>query len=76
MRKGFQSILYINKIELNSEMIDQMFTDFSKNISFNNFIRVYGNIQNLLFTQNIIEYVKEVFKAFYRDEIIGPEKVL
>lgn len=76
MRKGFQSILYINKIELNSEMIDQMFNDFSKNISFNNFIRVYGNIQNLLFTQNIIEYIKEVFKMFYRDEIISPDKML
>jgi hypothetical protein len=38
-----------------------MFEDFFKDISFHNFIKVYGNIQNLLFTQTIIEFMISVF---------------
>jgi hypothetical protein len=53
-KKGFQSILYMNKIDLNSEMIDKMCEAFFEEITFHNFIKTYGNIQNLLFTQTII----------------------
>ncbi len=57
-------------------MIDKMFEAFCIEISFPNFIKIYGNIQNLLFTQNIIEYMKAVFRQFYREEKLNSEKVL
>ena len=61
LRKGFESIMNINKIELNSEIIERMFVEFFEEISFENFMNVYGNIQNLLFSQNIVEYMITVF---------------
>lgn len=42
-------------------MIERMFVEFFKEISFENFMKVYGNIQNLLFSQNIVEYMITVF---------------
>lgn len=58
--------MYINRIELNLEMIDKMFEAFFKEITFENFIKVYGNIQNLIFTQNIVEFMVKVFTDFYK----------
>lgn len=39
-------------------------------------MNVYGNIQNLLFTQNIIEYMITVFSEFYKEENLSGDKVL
>lgn len=53
-----------------------MFVSFAKEISFDNFIKIYGSIQNLLFTQTIIEFILVVFTDFYREETLSSEKVL
>ena len=57
-------------------MIEKMFSAFFEEIFFENFIKVYGNIQNLLFTQNIIEFMMAVFTEFYKEEYLTGEKVL
>ena len=76
MRKVFESIMYINKMELNSEMIDRMFVEFFEEISFENFMKVYGNIQNLLFSHKIVENMITFFCLFYKEEYISGDKVL
>ena len=49
-------------------MIESYFTDFFNNISFDNFIKIYGSIQNLLFTQTIKDFILHLFSEYYREE--------
>lgn len=57
-------------------MIQSYFTDFFNNISFDNFIKIYGSIQNLLFTQTIIDFIMYLFSEYYREEWFTWEKML
>ncbi len=44
----------MNKVAIKPEIFDKCSEKLIKNITFKNFIDVYGNLQNLLFTDGII----------------------
>ena len=61
----------MNNISLSRDIINKCFKEYLREISFENFLLVYENIKNILFIENVIEHLGEIFEDVFRDEYLS-----
>ena len=59
-KNSFEVVLNLNRAAIRPEILEKIFRD-QKSMSFDGFLLMYGQIDELIFKQNVIDYVEMLF---------------
>ena len=74
-KNGFEVILNLNRAAIRPEILDRIFLE-QKDLSFEGFLDMYGQIDELIFRQNVIDYVEMLFEGVFHKEKIRFEDIV
>lgn len=74
-RAGFEVMLNMNKITIRAEVLERIFRE-QRAVDFPHFVEMYSRIDQLIFRQNIVDYVEILFEGIYDKDSIRFEDIV